>query len=117
MATAIDIGLRELDHRSNDGIDVRLLWDPHADRVTVAVRDERSDESLELAVEAADALAAFHHPYAYTVDRQPARHTHTTSRTGADDESHLLTEKRPDPLEPAQWKTRPMNSGGSADPR
>jgi hypothetical protein len=32
----------------------------------------------ELAVEAADALAAFHHPYAYTVDRQPARHTHTT---------------------------------------
>jgi hypothetical protein len=86
MVTATDIGLRELDHRSNDGIDVRLLWDPHADRVTVAVRDERSDESLELAVEAADALAAFHHPYAYTVDRQPARHTHTTSRTGADDE-------------------------------
>jgi hypothetical protein len=57
MATATDIGLRELDHRSNDGIDVRLLWDPHADRVTLAVHDERSDESLELAVEAADALA------------------------------------------------------------
>jgi hypothetical protein len=47
MATAPDIGLRELDHRSNDGIDARLLWDRHADRVTVAVRDERSDESLE----------------------------------------------------------------------
>ena len=76
MATAIDIGLRELDHRSNDGIDVRLLWDPQAGRVTVVVRDERSDESLELAVEAADALAAFHHPYAYTVDRhQPVTPT------------------------------------------
>jgi hypothetical protein len=41
---------------------------PADEPLTVAVQDERSDESFELAVEAADALAAFHHPYAYAED-------------------------------------------------
>jgi hypothetical protein len=31
----------------------------------VAVEDERSGESFELAVDGADALSAFHHPFAY----------------------------------------------------
>jgi hypothetical protein len=68
MSTTKAISLRELDQRNSDGIDVRLLWDPRTNHVTVAVRDERSHESFELAVDAADALAAFHHPYAYLED-------------------------------------------------
>jgi hypothetical protein len=35
---------RELDHRCSDGVDVRLLWDPRANRVLVAVKDERGRE-------------------------------------------------------------------------
>lgn len=56
---------RELDWRTNDGIDVRLLWDPVTNQVSVAVTDERLGGSFELEVDGADALDAFHHPYAY----------------------------------------------------
>jgi hypothetical protein len=64
-SAAPDKTIRELDRRISDGIDVRLLWDSVADRVVVAVHDTRSDESFEVQVAAADALLAFHHPYAY----------------------------------------------------
>jgi hypothetical protein len=57
--------MRELDQRSNDGINVRLLWAPGTDRVWVDVEDESSGERFELEVDPADALTAFHHPYAY----------------------------------------------------
>jgi hypothetical protein len=57
--------IRELDHRTSDGIDVTLLWDARSDRVSVAVVDERSGESFELDVPGCDALYAFNHPYAY----------------------------------------------------
>jgi hypothetical protein len=57
--------IRELDRRAAHGIDVALLWEPQTNRVFVAVTDERTDERLHLAVNAADALDAFHHPYAY----------------------------------------------------
>jgi D-alanyl-D-alanine dipeptidase len=56
---------RELDHRNGDGIDVTLLWDPHADCISVAVIDERTGEVLTFGVDSADAVQAFHHPYAY----------------------------------------------------
>jgi hypothetical protein len=57
--------IRELDHRSGDGIDVRLLWRPNTGRVSIEVRDEFTDESFQLELDPADALDAFHHPYAY----------------------------------------------------
>jgi hypothetical protein len=57
---------RELDRRISDGIDVRLLWHPQTNRVSVAVTDRRADSAFEFEVEPPDALAAFHHPYAYT---------------------------------------------------
>lgn len=58
--------LRELDHRVNDGIDVRLLWRPEDDRTIVAVSDARTGESFTLEVGAGQrALDVFHHPYAY----------------------------------------------------
>lgn len=65
MCTTTDIEIQELDSRTNDGIHVALLWNSQTDRVSVAVEDERSGESFELEVDSADALTAFHHPYAY----------------------------------------------------
>ena len=58
--------VHELDQRSNDGIDVRLLWNSLTNRVSVAVEDQRAGESFEIdVVDPEDALIAFHHPYAY----------------------------------------------------
>jgi hypothetical protein len=57
--------VRELDHRTNDDIDVRLLWDPRTNRVSVVVEDRRRDQSFEFWVSGSDALDAFHHPYAH----------------------------------------------------
>lgn len=57
--------IRELDHRSSDGIDVRLLWNAYTDRVSVSVHDHRSGEIFVLEVPGPDALKAFNHPYAY----------------------------------------------------
>jgi hypothetical protein len=56
---------RELDGRSGDGIEVRLLWDAHTDRVYVAIDDERTGDRFQIRVNPAAALDAFHHPYAY----------------------------------------------------
>ena len=42
--------LRELDHRSHDGIDVQLLWDPSRDRVLVAVSDAKTGEAFTVPV-------------------------------------------------------------------
>jgi hypothetical protein len=65
MGTTSEIGIRELDHRRNDGIDVRLLWNSRTNRLFVAVDDERRGASFGLEVGAAEALDAFRHPYAY----------------------------------------------------
>jgi hypothetical protein len=56
---------RELDARSSDGIDVTLLWSKQADRVWIAVVDEKSGDWFEQDVHPALALDAFQHPYAY----------------------------------------------------
>jgi hypothetical protein len=66
MFTTSEASVRELDHRLNDGIDVRPLWVPCTDRVLLAVEDQRTGEYFELDVPGADALEAFHHPYAYS---------------------------------------------------
>jgi len=67
--------LRELDHRSNDGIDVHLLWDPTEDRVLVAVADAKTGAAFTVPV-ARDQRAydVFHHPYAYAPDTGGAPH-------------------------------------------
>ena len=57
--------IRELDRRHRNGLDVRLVWELRTNSVSVIVEDERSGESLAFEVAGADALAAFHHPYAY----------------------------------------------------
>jgi hypothetical protein len=65
MSTTVQIPNRELDHRTNDGIDVKLLWNARTNNVFVAVEDHKSGETFELDVRAGDAYVAFHHPYAY----------------------------------------------------
>ena len=62
--------LRELDHRSNDRLDVWLLWCESDDRVLVAVADEKTGERFWIEVRAGErALDVFHHPYAYAAWR------------------------------------------------
>ena len=64
--------LRELDARQGDGLDIRLLWDPATNDVVVTVEDFRHDEFLIVPVAPAEALEAFHHPFAYAA-AAPAR--------------------------------------------
>ena len=60
---------QELAGREGDGLEILLLWSKTADRVKVTVSDSRLDESFELDIASAEALAAFHHPFAYAADR------------------------------------------------
>jgi hypothetical protein len=57
---------RELATRQNDGLQVWLLWNQQDNLVKVAVTDTRLDQSFEINVPGADALAAFYHPFAQT---------------------------------------------------
>jgi len=59
----------ELDHRSNDGIDVSLLWNRGAGDLVVLVVDAKSDEVLELDATAEQAHDVFNHPYAHAAFR------------------------------------------------
>lgn len=62
---------RELDRRTGDGIEVRLLWCQTDGQVTVAVTDTKIGEAFELSVrEGERALEVFHHPYAYAARPQ-----------------------------------------------
>jgi hypothetical protein len=55
----------ELDYRDNDGIKVSLLWNRANNSLTVYAYDSRTNESLEIAVDPAQAREVFLHPYAY----------------------------------------------------
>ena len=62
--------IRELDCRTGDGIEVRLLWRPHDEVVLVAVSDARSGEAFSIEVhEGENPLDVFHHPFAYAASR------------------------------------------------
>jgi hypothetical protein len=61
---------RELDSRTFDGIEVRLLWSEHDGRVLVAVNDSKTGDSFSLEVhEDERAMDVFQHPYAYAASR------------------------------------------------
>jgi hypothetical protein len=64
-ASVTDDDWRELARRAGDGLQISLVWSRSADRVKVTVLDERLRESFDIHVEGADALTAFHHPFAY----------------------------------------------------
>ncbi len=65
MELVVEDRIRELDRRTDAGIEVVLLWEQGTDRVFVAVTDERTCEHVRFRVDAAHALDAFRHPYAY----------------------------------------------------
>jgi hypothetical protein len=61
---------RELHSRVSDGIHVRLLWNEHDGRVTVAVADGKTGDAFVVEVRDDDrAMDVFHHPYAYAAWR------------------------------------------------
>ena len=65
---------RELDRRTGDGIEVRLLWCQTDGQVRVAVTDTKTGEAFELPVrEGERALEVFHHPFAYAALPQHRR--------------------------------------------
>jgi hypothetical protein len=66
--------IRELDHRTADGLDVWLLWNQSTDQAVVAVFDAKSGEAFEVPVRDGDrALDVFHHPFAYAAHRRIER--------------------------------------------
>lgn len=69
--------MRELDSRTNDGLEIRLLWDPADDRLAVAVADSKSGDEFGFEVsERERAREAFEHPFSYAAWRAgptPAR--------------------------------------------
>jgi hypothetical protein len=80
--------LRELDHRSHDGIDVQLLWREDDDRAIVKVADAKTGERFSIEVPDGErALNVFHHPYAFAawhrIDTRSPTHEH------APDQLHL----------------------------
>ena len=67
---AMTDSLRELDRRTNDRMDVRLLWHERDDRVLVVVDDEKTGASFKIEVRDGErVLDVFHHPYAYAAHR------------------------------------------------
>jgi hypothetical protein len=67
--------VRELDCRTNDHIEVRLLWNSLTDSVSVSVHDMHHGESFQFDVAPARALDAFHHPFVYAGnDTTPSPH-------------------------------------------
>ena len=59
-------GLHELDHRTNDRIDVWLLWRESDNQVFVAVADAKTGDEFTIKLrEGEKPLDVFHHPYAY----------------------------------------------------
>ena len=75
--TTGDTGMRELDHRSSDDIEVTLLWSARTNRVFVLVLERRTEALFHFQVRPAEALDAFHHPYAY------AQHVHLQDAVAA----------------------------------
>jgi hypothetical protein len=66
MQSSFDLSdAREFDARSENGIDVRLLWQASTDRVSVHVADARTGVTFVVAADGANAPDAFHHPFAY----------------------------------------------------
>jgi hypothetical protein len=56
---------RELAHRSNDGLEVTLLWHPARDRLTVSGSDHRTGARFEICADRHAPLDVYYHPYCY----------------------------------------------------
>ena len=56
---------RELAQRLSGTVEVLLLWHREIDRVDLSVRDLSTGAGFQFEVAPANAIDAFHHPYAY----------------------------------------------------
>ena len=75
---------RELDRRSTDRIDVRLLWRERDNRVIVAVSDGKTGERFSVKVHPGERpLDVFHHPFAYAAWRGIDTHPDAEERSPA----------------------------------
>jgi hypothetical protein len=71
MTATATAPVRELDRRSGDGLEVRLLWRPADDVCLVAVSDSRTGDAFSVRVEAGErATDVFHHPFAYAASHR-----------------------------------------------
>jgi hypothetical protein len=66
------MALQELAERHNDGLLVRLLWDPARNQTVIRYRDRKSGDAFVTDVPNAAALVAFHHPNAYRPAQEAA---------------------------------------------
>ncbi len=57
--------IRELAYRESNGVNVMLFWREADDGLVVIVLDERAGTAFSIEPERDDALAAFHHPFAF----------------------------------------------------
>ena len=74
--SATQSAVRELDHRSTDGLEVTLFWDPEQDLASVAVVDTKTEDAFVIDVgDDENALDVFRHPYAYAARRDGASGT------------------------------------------
>jgi hypothetical protein len=65
-----EAGIKELNSRSADGVEVALLWRQRDNAAVVVVADYRTGAEFVLDVHENDnALDIFHHPYAYAAHR------------------------------------------------
>lgn len=70
MTAEVTYTTRELDRRFSDGIDVRLLWSEHDNRVLVAA-DTRTGDGFAVDLRKHDsAMDVFRHPFAYAAWRR-----------------------------------------------
>ena len=63
---------RELAHRRGSDIEVRLMWNPRGDRLTVEVRDHADGSAFVVDVGERPPLEVFRHPYVYAAEGGPA---------------------------------------------
>ena len=61
-AQNIEMGRRELAHRSADGVEVTLLWNPVSDAISVRVIERDTEACFELAVARDQALKCVQPP-------------------------------------------------------
>ena len=65
--------MQELDRRTGDGLDIRLMWSKHDGRVHVEVTDARTGDAFTVEVRQGESAAkVFQHPFAYAGRRSTA---------------------------------------------
>jgi hypothetical protein len=64
---------RELAKRQSGSEEILLLWHPGGNRIELLVHDPETGAGVLVEIPPDDALDAFHHPFAYTTQGEPAR--------------------------------------------